>query len=113
MTANDLISGLTQVVFLICFAGVVVRAVRRPLRSSVDIALFFGMVALIIGESGLIRLLDAKPPTLVTDVLSAELMALPYLLLRIVDDFAAVPGWLLRLAEAGLALSFLGLVLIR
>ena len=45
---------------------------------------------------------DLAGATLVT---ASALMALPYLLLRLVADFSFVPGWLMRAAEAGLILS--------
>ena len=38
-------------------------------------------------------------------------MAMPYLLLRLVADFASVPAWLLRASEAGLLVSVLAIVL--
>jgi len=90
--------------------------VRFPRRSNVDAALFFAVVVAIVAEQGLklllrdnhgvARVLHASVAVL---VMSTLLMALPALLLRLVDDLTTVPRWLMRLAVAGLVASVIGL----
>ncbi|HET8631193.1 MAG TPA: ATP-binding protein [Thermomicrobiales bacterium] len=108
MAADDLIQYLTQIIFAVLFLVALVQAVRRPARVTVDIALFFGAVAVIIVEEWAVAALGLPAGHYLTAFVGAVLMALPYLLLRLVNDFAGVPRWLLRVAEVGLALSALG-----
>ena len=102
MTALDLISGLTQATFVVVFLLVLYRTVRQPTPAHVDMSIFFGDTALVILASRLAALLPSPQAwdTVATVVL---LMALPYLLLRLVDDFTTVPTVVKRLAEIGLA----------
>ena len=64
--------------------------------------LFFGAVAFIILASRVAALVGNAPPWLTT-VEIAVLMALPYVLLRLVDDFTHVRSAIKRGAELGLA----------
>ena len=115
MSADDLLQIITQVLYVVIFVVVGLQALRRPLRANIDIALFFGVTALIIAIGWVSRALNVESeqqPRLLMVVTSSMLMALPYLLLRLVDDFADVPRWLLHAAEAGLALAVVGLALI-
>jgi signal transduction histidine kinase len=77
----------------------------------VDIALFFGASALIIAFGWISDLLHLVPDRLMAAVASTLLMALPYLLLRLVHDFAAVPPLLMWGAAVGLAACAVGLFL--
>ena len=108
MSAISLLQFLSQLLFLIVFVVVAVKAVRRPRRATVDTALLFGAVFVIIAESWIIGELHVTAGRLLSAVVGALLMALPYLLLRLVDDFAGVPGPLLRFAEVGLAAAVVG-----
>jgi signal transduction histidine kinase len=65
-------------------------------------ALFFGAVAFIIVVARLAGIMGPTPPWLTT-IEIAILMALPYVLLRLVDDFTNVRGIIKRAAELGLA----------
>lgn len=107
MTALDLIGGLTQATYVVVFLLVLYRTVRQPTPAHVDIAIFFGDTALVILASRLAALLPSPQvwDTVATVVL---LMALPYLLLRLVDDFTTVPQVVMRLAELGLAATIVG-----
>jgi signal transduction histidine kinase len=110
MTADRLLQWLTQLLFVVCFLAVLPRAIRSPRRAHVDTALFFGVLALIVAEQWLFALLGAQPPPLVGALVGILLMALPYLMLRLLDDFADVPTWVKRAAEVGLALATVGLI---
>ena len=67
-----------------------------------DIALFFGALAFIIVASRIPALVGTTPPPWLTAIEIAILMAMPYVLLRLVDDFTHVRGWIKRAAELGL-----------
>ncbi len=109
MSAITLLQGLAQALYVICFVAVVVTAARHPRRATIDAAILFGVIALIVGESQLAAALKLAGNTWSSDIASSLLMALPYLLLRLVDDFTTVPRLLLRLGTIGLALAVIGL----
>lgn len=105
MTALELVSLLTQAIYVLIFASVVWTALRRRTRTSVDIALFFGAIAIAIVESRIVTTFGLTAVDLVTDIVALLVIAMPYLLLRLVDDFSDVPSAVKRLAEGGLVLS--------
>src|SRR5207237_6555684 len=102
LNALDLISTVTQLIYVLIFISVAWRAVRRPTRAHGDMTLFFGAVAFLILASRAAALMGNAPPWLTT-VEIAVLMALPYVLLRLVDDFTHVRSAIKRGAELGLA----------
>src|ERR671937_2349674 len=111
MTADDLIQYLSWAIYVLIFVVATIRAVRRPLRANVDIALLFAMPALIVafevpGELGLV----SPDDTLFGAIIASLFVAMIYLLLRLVDDFSNVPVWLMRFAEAALVLLVIGMV---
>jgi signal transduction histidine kinase len=105
VTALELTSLLTQAIFVLIFVLVVWGFVRRPSRTNVDIALFFGAIAIAIVESRVATTLRLPQVEIVSDIVALLIIAMPYLLLRLVDDFSDVPALVNRLAEAGLLLS--------
>ena len=108
MTALELVSRLTELIYVLIFLLVVWTAVRRRTRTSVDIALFFGAIATFIVESRIVTTLGLQQVELVNDVVTILVIAMPYLLLRLVDDFSTVPLIASRLAEAGLIFAAIG-----
>ncbi|TMG51387.1 MAG: GAF domain-containing protein [Chloroflexi bacterium] len=113
MSAIELVSVLTELIFVLVFLLVAWSAVRRRTRTSIDIALFFGAIAAFIVESRVVTTLGLEQVELVNDVVTILVIAMPYLLLRLVDDFSTVPFVANRLAEAGLlfsAIAFLATV---
>ena len=110
MNAPQLITAMTQAAFVAIFVVSLVRAIRRPLRSNVDAALFFGAVAAAILNGLILSLIGIKPGWIITGLEGGVVMSLPYLLLRLLNDFAGVRTWLMRLAELGLVLCVLGLL---
>ncbi len=103
MNALDLISLVTQLIYVLIFVSVALRAVRQPTGAHSDMTLFFGAVAFIILASRVAALIGTAAPPWLTTVEIAVLMALPYLLLRLVDDFTNVRSAIKRAAELGLA----------
>jgi signal transduction histidine kinase len=112
LSADDLVQILTQVLYVGIFVRVAFQAVRRPFRTNVDIALLFGAVSLVIGIQWYEAALHVGLPPLFGAIAASLLMALPYLLLRLLDDFAGVPPLLARGSEFGLILSVVLLLLI-
>ena len=103
MTAVQLISLASQAIYVLLFLIVGAQALRRPLRATWDIALFFGATTLIVLELQFVAFTGATS-TLLTAIVGTLALALPYLLLRLVADFAHVPPVLMRVAEVGLVL---------
>jgi signal transduction histidine kinase len=109
MSAEQLVQLLTQGLFVVIFGIVAVKAVYQPRRTNLDIALLFGACTLIVAETWVVAALGIAQSHVLTAATGSLLMALPYLLLRLVDDFAGVPPALMRCAEVGLALAVLSL----
>jgi signal transduction histidine kinase len=112
MPASSLLQYLTQALFVGVFVVVGRRALRRPRRVDVDVALLFGALSLVIAIQWLQSAVGRVPNQYQIALTGALLMALPYLMLRLLADFATVPRWLLPAAEVGLALAVAGLLLI-
>jgi signal transduction histidine kinase len=88
---------------MLIFISVALRAVRQPTRAHTDITLFFGALAFIILASRIAALSGTTTPPWLLAVEVSTLMAMPYILLRLVDDFTSVRGPVKRAAEIGLA----------
>ncbi|HEY3108273.1 MAG TPA: ATP-binding protein [Chloroflexota bacterium] len=113
MSASVLLQYLTQTIFVLVFLIVGARAVRRPRRADLDIALLYGVLSLVIALQWLNAALAVRPGPYQAALAGSLLMAFPYLMLRLLADFAGVPTRLMRAAEAGLALAVAGLILVR
>jgi signal transduction histidine kinase len=68
-----------------------VRAVHRPTPANLDTAAFFGIFAFVIVESRVLDALGIERTGFISALNSVLAMALPFFLLRLVDDFAPVP----------------------
>ncbi|HYP41818.1 MAG TPA: GAF domain-containing sensor histidine kinase [Chloroflexia bacterium] len=108
MTADELVQYLSWSIYTLIFVLVSARAISRPLRANIDIALFFTAATIIIALT-VLRALEYLPVhPFRTAVTLALLFSLGYLLLRLTDDFSDVPRWLMRSAEISLALLVVG-----
>ncbi|GAB4436167.1 MAG: hypothetical protein OHK0015_27710 [Chloroflexi bacterium OHK40] len=108
MSAEPLLSYLIWALFLVLGLITLGNAIRYPLASNIHVAVFFAIPALII----LIRIAAAlgllRPGLLTNAINTSLLLALPFVLLRLVDDFVGVPGWLVWTAGlliGGLAMT--------
>lgn len=111
MTVVDFLQLASQALFLLLFLIVLARAVRQPRQESFHAALFFGAPAAVILLGWLEVPLGLSADRRAVDVISSSLiLAIPYLLLRLVEDFSDVPPWLLHLGEAGLAAAISSIV---
>src|SRR5687767_4707055 len=109
MSAETLLRAITQALFLGVFILVAIDAVRRPRRATLDTALLFGALAIAIADQWVTDALDVNVDRALGAINGSLVMAMPYLLLRLLDDFTDVPRWVMRAAEAGLALAVAGL----
>ena len=109
MTAQDLVTYITWALYVVVFVVTLAQALRHPRKSTLDTALLFGAIGLISAESALARALNLPTSPRVDDLVGALLLALPYLLLRMVEDFSEVPRVVSAGAVLGLALSIVGL----
>src|SRR5690349_1561695 len=106
MRVDELLQDLSWALYVAIFLLVAVRAARRPTRAHLDMTLFFGVLALIIVLSVITAALGiGVAPRWLSDLTGSLLMALPYLLLRLVGDFSVLRLWLLRATELGLIVS--------
>ncbi|MGH7765466.1 MAG: hypothetical protein ACREOM_13735, partial [Candidatus Dormibacteraceae bacterium] len=87
------------------------RAFLRVNRVTIDTALFFGVAALVLNAGWILSLLSVSLNRLGAAAVIALLLGIPYLFLRLLDDFTSVSKWLMRVAEAGLVL-FVVLILV-
>ena len=101
MNGAELVRLITNVVFLVVFVGALRTALRERTRTSVDATILFGALAVIIAQSQIAALLGTQLPTAFGLVSAALLLALPYLQLRLVDDFAGVRSLVLRACLGG------------
>jgi signal transduction histidine kinase len=108
MSAEQLIQYMSWALFLLVCASVTLQAVRTPRRVTIDIALFFIIPAVIIsfGIEAAFGLL--LPGPLLNAVDTVLILAMAYMLLRLVDDFSDVPAWLMYGALIALALLAAG-----
>ena len=91
MTALQLVQGVNNVLFVSIFALVAVTAYRRRDRTAIDTALFFGALAFAVLQGPVLQLLGVPPNAFTSDLAVILVMALPYLMLRLLADFAGVP----------------------
>ena len=108
MSADDFLSLVTQIVFLVVFGDVVIRAIDGRDRARLDIALFFGVIAAIIGLSDLNRLPGPGGSPLLESGLLALVSLLGYVMVRTVDDFAPQRSWIMGATAGGTLLLVVG-----
>jgi PAS domain S-box-containing protein len=102
---EQLMQFVSEALFIAIFLTTVGQAVRRPTRPNLDTTLLFGAVALVVTERWFASSFQIPMSRFVAAFVSSLVMALPYLLLRLLHDLARVPWLLTRLAELGLACS--------
>lgn len=90
MNAIQFIQIVSDVLCVAIFVSVGSTAVRRRTKADIDIALLFGALAIVVVQTPLQSIFRIEPVELVRDVNASLAMALPYLLLRLLADFASV-----------------------
>ncbi len=113
MSALELISLVTQALFVGLFVVVLRDTMRHPTRAALDTSLLFGSIAALVVLARLSPILFVEPPAWVTSVLILLLTLAPYAMLRLVDDFSGTPRFVvaaggavyLGIAAVGFALT--------
>ncbi|MGH2401626.1 MAG: sensor histidine kinase [Candidatus Limnocylindria bacterium] len=108
MTALDLISLVTQVLFVGLFVVVLWHGLRRRTRAGFDTTLLFGSVAAVVVFDLLTELTGFDESPVVPIILILLLNLAPYAMLRLVDDFSGTPRWV----QAGGAVAYLAIAAI-
>ena len=111
MNGAELVRLVTNVLFLVVFVGALRTALRERSRTSVDATILFGALAFVIAQSQIAALLGTQLPQALSLFSAVLFLALPYLQLRLVDDFAGVPRLLLRLCLGGLVAGVAAIVI--
>lgn len=109
MTAVQLLQLLTYVSFLVVFVAVLIRAIRRPTRESIDVALFFGAPAISITQSWVAQTLGIRDPTL-SLISGVLILAMPLLTLRAIQGFTDMPRLVVPAAAVAWAASAIAIV---
>jgi len=107
----ELVRLVTNVLFLVVFVGALRTALRERSRTSVDATILFGALAFVIAQSQIASLLGTQLPQALGLFSAMLFLALPYLQLRLVDDFAGVPPMVLRVCLGGLVLGVAAVVI--
>ncbi len=102
MTALELITLLSQAIYVVVFLLVLVRWLRARTPAHLDMTLFFAILAFAVIQQRIATLLGVVAPPWFTDIVIVAIVALPYILLRLVDDFTYVRPMIKRSAGAGL-----------
>ena len=110
MNAEELVRLTTDVLFVAIFVGVAVPAIRHRRPSDIDTALLFGALAAAVVEGQLVTALGITPPGVLTLAVTALIMAVPYFLLRLADDFTAVRATIKRAGLGGFVIAVIILV---
>ena len=100
MTALQLVQGINNVLFIVIFLLVAISLYQRRTRTALDTVLLFGALAFAVLEAPILQLLGVQANAVTTAVSTLVVMLLPYLMLRLLADFAGVP-LLVRAATLG------------
>jgi signal transduction histidine kinase len=112
MSGLDQLQYLSWLLYLVVFVLVLLRTIKRPTPAHVDMTLFFGAVATVIVLTTLSSKLHAAPSSIADDISGVAVLALGYLLLRLVRDFSDVPTLLMRAVEFGMVASIAAVLLV-
>lgn len=98
MTAQAFLSTISQLIYLALFGISLVRLVRLRTWVALDTFLFFGVIAGVLLLSDAARLLGFEQDPSVLTASWIAIALLPYLLLRLADDFQPRRWWTMVLA---------------
>ena len=111
MTANDLLTVITQVFFIVLGLLAAIEYIHYRDSTRRDIALMFGTFAILFGGQLFQRIAGVQIWWL-TELSTAALLAQPYLLLRLARYYRSIPTRLMQGALAGMLISW-ALILIQ
>ena len=99
MSLNEGLQLLAQLLVLSIVVVTTRSAVRRPTRANVDTALLFAAALIVIVEQRFAALIGYEGP-MATAIGGIAAMSLPYLAIRLVDDFRGAARWVPPVAAA-------------
>src|SRR2546425_685348 len=105
MNWAELVRLVTNALFLVVFVGALRTALRERSKTSVDATILFGALAVVVAQSQIASILGTQLPQALSLVSALLFLALPYLQLRLVDDFAGLRPLVLRVCLGGLVLG--------
>ena len=111
MSGLEQLQYLSWLLYIVVFVLVLVRTIRRPTPAHVDMTLFFGVVATVIVSTTLTSKVRLNLAWVADVVTPSAAIALGYLLLRLVRDFAHVPRLVMLAVEVGMLASIAAVVL--
>lgn len=111
MTANDLLTVITQVFFIVLGLLAAIEYIHYRDSTRRDIALMFGTFAILFGGQLFQRIAGVQLWWL-SELSTAALLAQPYLLLRLARYYRSIPTRLMQGALAGMLISW-ALILIQ
>jgi signal transduction histidine kinase len=103
VTAQDFLSAISQLIYLVLFAIASVRLVRLRTWIALDTFLFFGVIAAILLLGDAARVLGLGDQATVGTIGWIGVAILPYLLLRLADDFQPRRWYTMALASLSVA----------
>jgi signal transduction histidine kinase len=104
LTAADFLRYCSWAIFLLIGLWVVAQAIRRPTPVNIDVGLLFGGLATAIAATILVQLGLLTANRLLTSLTATALIAMPFLLVRLMDDVVGVPPALMRIFMGAFAL---------
>lgn len=112
MSADAFVRSLSYAMFIVIFAVVSFKALRDQTKPLLDASLLFGDLAILA-----VMFLAKTFAGLVVDggleiVVTALVLLLPYILIRLVGDCSDLPNWILRANEGSMALAVAGLIVL-
>jgi diguanylate cyclase (GGDEF)-like protein len=106
---SELLFLANQAFLSVIFVVVAARALRERRRPDIDVALLFGAMAAVLVLPRVAMELGV-PAESRQVMVTPLILAVSYLMLRLVADFAAVPWWALRLSEVAFAGQLIALM---
>src|SRR5437899_12391356 len=102
MLVTDFLQILTQALFVVTFVLTFIRAARHPRPITIQLAALFGFAAVNVAFAWAFGAFHITPPEGAAAIAAAFALAIPYLLVRLVHEFAGVPLLVRRATEAAL-----------
>src|SRR5687767_8569648 len=106
MQLSDFLTLLTRAFYLLAAVISIFNFARHRDRMRLDVALLFSTVGIVI----LFQILQpglSQPPIWIRPLTTMMIMAMGYLILRIVQHFRRVPRWIEVFAIVGMVLSWI------
>jgi len=105
VTAQEFLSAISQLIYFALFVISLARLIRLRTWVALDTFLFFGVVAVILVLSDASRVLGFAGSPVVATITWIGVAALPFLLLRLADDFQPRRWYTMVLASISVALT--------